>query len=155
MNSKRLLFILFVIVIQALAACGISSPAIPVSGPTAAPPVPTASPEPVDPAAIAQNFYKAINAGDIEAAMALVAEDVQCRGACYLTGKESFRSYIQGSINMGGRVELSDLKVDGDKVAYNWTAYNKDGVYVAEGVETLQIKDGQIILMESQAGTPQ
>jgi len=150
MNTKHLLFILLVILAQALAACGTATPAASASEPTIAP---TAMPELANPSAIAQDFYKATNNGDIEAAMALVAEDVQCRGGCYLTGKESFRSWIQGGINSGGRVEISDLKVEGDKVTYNWTAYNKDGVYVAEGVETLQIKDGQIILMESQAGT--
>jgi ketosteroid isomerase-like protein len=106
--------------------------------------------EPVDPAAIAQEFYRAANAGDLEAAMVLVAEDVKCRGGCYLTGKESFRSYIQGSINLsaGGRVELSDLQVEGDKVTYRWEAFNKDGNFVASGVEVLQIQNGKIILME-------
>jgi ketosteroid isomerase-like protein len=106
----------------------------------------------VDPAAIAQEFYKATNAGDLEAAMALVAEDVKCRGSCYLNGKESFRSFIQGSINIGGgggRVELSDLNVDGDKVTYTWEAFSKDGFFQARGVETLQIQDGLIVLMET------
>jgi hypothetical protein len=151
MKTKYMLLILFVILAQALAACGTATPAAPASEPTAAPPVPTATPEPIDPAAIAHEFYKATNAGDLEAAMALVAEDVKCRGGCYLTGKESFRSYIQGSINIGGgggRVELSDLKVEGNKVTYRWEAYNKDGSFVASGVETLQIKDGKIILVE-------
>jgi len=154
MNTKRILFILFVILSQALAACGSAFPLpptlVPVTGPTS---VPTTIPEAADPAAIAQNFYKAINAGDIEAAMAFVAEDVKCRVGCYLTGKESFRSFIQGSINVGGRVELSDLRVEGQKVSYNWTAYNKDGVPVALGMETLQMKNGQIILMETRTGT--
>ena len=150
MNTKDTLFILCVILAQALAACGTTAPTAPASEPTAAPPVPTATPEPVDPAAIAQEFYKATNAGDLEAAMALVAEDVKCRGGCYLTGKEAFRSYILGSINLGngGQVELSDLQVEGDKVTYRWEAYNKDGSFVASGVEALQIQDGKIILME-------
>jgi ketosteroid isomerase-like protein len=105
-----------------------------------------------DPAAIAQSFYQAINEGDIDAAMQLVAEDVKCRGACYLSGKQSFQSYIQGSINMGGRVELSDLQVNGESVTYIWTAYNTDGVQVALGEETLQIQSGKIILLETQLG---
>lgn len=102
---------------------------------------------------VVQEYYEALNAGDIETAMALVSEDVKCRGACYLNGKTSFRSFMQGSINMGGRVELRDLQVDGDKVSYNWTAYNTDDVPVALGTETLQIENGLIILMETQTGS--
>jgi ketosteroid isomerase-like protein len=47
--------------------------------------------KPSDPSAIAQNFYQALNAGDLEAAMTLVADDVKCRGECYFTGKDLFR----------------------------------------------------------------
>ena len=105
---------------------------------------------PADLAAIAQDFYKAVNEGDIEAAMALVAENAQCRGNCYLNGKGSFQSFIQGGINAGGKVEISDLKVEEDKITYNWTAYSDAGFFQARGVETLQIKDGKIIFMQSE-----
>jgi ketosteroid isomerase-like protein len=103
---------------------------------------------PSDPASIAQYFYKAINTGDLEAAMALVADDIQCRGDCYINGISSFRSFIQASINTG-LTEISDLQVEGDTVTYNWTGLSKAGFVQARGVETLQIKDGKIILMES------
>ena len=155
MNKKRLFLTLTILTVASLflAACGSAAPATPTSAPVmdlTSEPVVTL-PD-VDPATIAQDFYKAINAQDIEAAMALVADDVKCRGACYLTGKASFRSFMQGSINMGGHVELADLKVDGDKVSYVWTAYNTDNVPVAHGSETLQIQNGLIILMETQSG---
>jgi DNA-binding beta-propeller fold protein YncE len=167
MNTKRMLFILFITlcVAQALAACGTAVPTAPASEPTTALPVSTAeslvaaTAEPAiivkmtDPAAVARDFYKALNAGNIETAMALVSEDVKCRGACYLNGKTSFRSFMQGGINMGGRVELNDLQVDGDKVSYNWTAYNTDDVPVALGTESLQIQNGLIILMETRSGS--
>ena len=132
MKTKNVLFILFITlcVAQALAACGASAPA--------------------DPAAIAQNFYAALNQGDVDTAMTFVSEDVQCRGACYLNGIESFRSYIQGGINANGKTEISDLKVEGDTVTYHWIAYTKEGFIDAQGEETLNIKDGKIILMESQ-----
>jgi ketosteroid isomerase-like protein len=152
MNIKYMLFILFVLLAQILVACGSAAPTATNPEPTTAPPVSTAMPEVLDPAAIAQEFYKATNAGDLEAAMALVAEDVKCRGACYLTGKEAFRSYIQGSINIGGGgsyVELSDLQVEDYKVTYRWEVFNKDGNFVDSGLEALQIKDGLIILMET------
>lgn len=81
--------------------------------------------------------------------MALVAEDVECRTGCYITGKESFGSYIQAGIDRGDQIELTDLKVDGDKVTYNWEVYSKAGSFLARGVETLQINDGLIILFDT------
>ena len=131
MNTKRILFILFVMLAQVLAACG-------------AP----ATPEPADPAAIAQNFYKALNDGDIEAVMAFVAEDVKCRGGCYLTGKDRYRLYIQADIDRGWRYEIKDLKVEGDRVTYTVDVYSNAGLFQITLVETLQIKDGLIILIQ-------
>src|SRR6185295_7115519 len=107
--------------------------------------------KPSDPSAIAQNFYQAINAGDIEAAMALVADDVKCRGECYFSGKDLFRAFMMSATNRGDRIDISDLKVEGDQVSYNWKAYSKAGFFQAAGTETLQIKDGLIFLMESTA----
>src|SRR5678816_3654091 len=157
MSTKNTLFVLFLTlcVAQVLAACGSQTapaaiPSEPASVSTAAP-APTATPEPVDPAAIAQSFYQAYNAGDIEAAMALVAEDMKCRGGCYLTGKERFRFYIQGDINQGLQVEISDLKVEGDKVTYQVEVYSQAGAFQIRGMETLQIQDGLIILLEGSA----
>jgi ketosteroid isomerase-like protein len=106
---------------------------------------------PSDPAAIAQNFYKAINAGDIETAMGLVADNVKCRGECYFSGKDLFRAYMKSATDRGDQIELSDLKVEGDKVSYNWKAYSKAGFFQAAGTESLQIKDSLIVLMESVA----
>ena len=149
MNTKYILFVLFVLLAQVISACGAAAtPAVPTLAPTIALPVPTATPEPVDPAAIVQSYYKALNDGDLEAAMALVAEDVKCRGGCYYTGKDFWRSTIEGSIDDGWRTEISDLQVEGDKVTYRWEVYNKDGNLSASGVGTLHIKDGLIILAE-------
>jgi hypothetical protein len=132
MNAKHTFIILFLTLCvgQLLAACGAAAPA--------------------DPAAIAQNFYAALNEGDVDTAMTFVSEDVQCRGACYLNGIESFRAYIQGGVNANGKTEISDLKVEGDTVAYHWIAYTKEGFLDAQGEETLNIKDGKIILMDTQ-----
>lgn len=150
MKAKRVLFILFVTlcVAQALVACGAAAPAS--EQPTASPPpAPTATPEPIDPTVIAENFYSAFNVGDIEAAMALVAEDVKCRGACYITGIQSFRAYVQGDMKDGARMEISDLKVEGGKVTYKWKAYSNAGFFQASGVEVMHIQDGKIILIET------
>ncbi|HET9905296.1 MAG TPA: nuclear transport factor 2 family protein [Anaerolineales bacterium] len=99
---------------------------------------------------IVQQYYGLINAGDLEASMSFIADDVKCRGACYLTGKAAYQMYIQGIINGGGRKELRDFAVDGDKVTYYWAFYKKDGRdVVISGIEFMQFKDGKIILIES------
>jgi ketosteroid isomerase-like protein len=99
---------------------------------------------------IVQQYYGLLSTGDLEAAMAFVADDVKCRGACYLTGKAAYQAYVQGIINGGGRKELSDFTVDGDKVTYLYAFYNKDGRdVVISGTEFMQFKDGKIILIES------
>ena len=103
----------------------------------------------LDPAKIAQRFYQALNEGNVDAVMALVADNVQCRGTCYLNGIQYFRYYIEGTIKQGGQAEISNVVVDGDKVTYDWTGYSAAGFLQARGVETLQIKDGKIILMET------
>jgi hypothetical protein len=154
MKSNLLRFVLLVILAQALAACGAVATPTPAPVPTnTAVPAPTVVPTatPIDLATIAQNFYLAINAGDIEAAMALVANDVTCRGECYFTGKDLFKAYIMAGINRGDRIELSDLKAEGDKVTYSWKAYSQAGFFQASGQESLQFREGLIILMDSVA----
>jgi ketosteroid isomerase-like protein len=99
---------------------------------------------------IVQQYYALMNAGDLEGSMSFVADDVKCRGACYLTGKVAYQAYIQGVINGGGRKDLSDFAVEGDKVTYLYAFYNKNGSdVVISGTEFMQIKDGKIILIES------
>jgi ketosteroid isomerase-like protein len=99
---------------------------------------------------IVQQYYALINAGDLEASMSFVADDVKCRGACYLTGKAVYQAYVQGIIHGGGRKELSDFTVNGDIVIYLYAFYNKNGHdVVISGTELMQFKDGKIILIES------
>jgi hypothetical protein len=152
MNAKLLyskLMILALTVALFLAACGVPATAAEVpSEPTAILPAPTATPEPVDPATIAQSFFQAYNEGDLEALMALVAEDIKVRSGMYLTGKDRYRFNMQADINLGYQAEISDLKVEGDRVTYNLTVYNNAGSVLFRGMETLQIKDGLIILIE-------
>ena len=99
---------------------------------------------------IVQQHYALMNAGDLQASMSFVDEDVKCRGACYLTGKAAYQFYVQGLIHNGGRTELRDFTVDGDKVTYHWARYNKNGFdVVISGITLMQFKDGKIILIES------
>jgi ketosteroid isomerase-like protein len=101
-----------------------------------------------EPIWIAQEFYRAYNEGDLESLMASVAEDIKVRGGAYLTGKDRFRFNMQADLKQGFQAEISDLKVEGDRVTYNVTVYNNAGSVLITGMETLQIKDGLIILIE-------
>ena len=148
MNTKHNLFILIVSLALAMTACNAATP---TSAPTAVPTivptlVPTSTPTP-DPAAVVQSFWNAMEAKDVQAAMALVADDAKCRGACYFSGPDSFNAYLQGIIKAGLTTEIGDLKVEGDTVTYLYKVL-RNGVVVedsAEG-ESMQILDGKIIL---------
>jgi hypothetical protein len=102
----------------------------------------------VDPAAIAQSFYQAYNAGDLEALMALAAEDIKVRGGAYLTGKDRFRFNMEADLKQGFQGEIGDLQVDGDTVTYTVRIYNQSGTLLITGEETLHIKDGLIYLID-------
>jgi ketosteroid isomerase-like protein len=150
MNSKRILFILFVILAQALAACSTPAPTpapvTPTSAPTLAPTV-TPTPEPPDSAEVVQNFWDAMKAQDVNAAMAFIADNALCRGYCYFSGKETFRSVLQGMVNSGNITEISIVKVEGDTVTYNYKVY-RNGFVVEDNAdegETMQVQDGKII----------
>ena len=148
MNTNRILFILFVILAQALVACGTTAPAAPTAEPTTVPPpAPTATPEPIDPTEVVQGFWAAMAAEDVDAAMTFVAEDVKCRGVCYFSGRDSFNAYLQGIIKAGLVTEISDVTVEGDTVTYLYKVL-RNGFVVEESAEreSMQVLDGKIIL---------
>jgi ketosteroid isomerase-like protein len=151
MNAKQLILVL--ISTMFVAACGVpETPAAVTSGPATALPVSTATPEPADPLTIVHNFQKGLEDGDLEAAMALLADDIKFRGVPYLSGKDAVRRYLQAIIDdEGWRQEISDLKVEGNTVTYNWTVYNPNGAFSARGVEVIHIQDGKIVLIESES----
>ena len=143
MKTRDKLIILFVFLAQVLAACGSAEPE---AEPTIRPPALT--PESVDPATVVQRFFQAYNNGDIEAVMALVADDIKCRGHCYMTGKEEFQSFLQAGIDSGDQIEISDLRVSANKVTFNYKLY-KSGSLSATGVDAvMEIDDGKIIYYE-------
>lgn len=153
MNTKYYRFVLFVTlwVAQVLTACGspatsVALPSEPTLLPTSAP-APTVAPEPADPAAVVQSFWDSLKAEDIDAAMALLSEDVKCRGACYITGKESVRFYVQGIIDAGLVTEINNLTIEGDTVTYLYKVF-RNGFLVEENAEgeSMQVVDGKIIL---------
>ena len=151
MNTKPSLFVLFVILAQVLAACGSPAPATEVAPePTLAP---TSVPEPVqpDPVVVVQEFIAAVNVNDIEAAMALVAEDARWRGSPTLTGKDRIRDYLKGGVDAGFTTEISDLRATRGRVTFTWSASRND-VVQASGEDTYIVENGLITAFESYAG---
>jgi ketosteroid isomerase-like protein len=150
MNTKRYFFVLFVILAQVLAACG--SPAPATESPTEPTLVPTSVPEPVgpDPIAVVQDFYAALKVNDVDAAMALVAEEARWRGTPTLTGKDRIREYLQGGIDAGFTTEISDLRATKGRVTFTSEAY-KNSLAQASGEETYTVENGLITSFESYA----
>lgn len=82
----------------------------------------TTSTRPTDPAAVMDAYTAAINAHDVEAALAYVADDaVYNRPTGQFTGKEQIRGFIESLIARNVRVELvGERQVQGDRVT--WTS---------------------------------
>ena len=100
------------------------------------------------PEEIVQGFYQALNDGNLETALTFIADDIECRGHCYITGKDSFQPFIQGNIDHNDQFEISELKVAGDRVTFNYVIQRGDSV-LARGVDSvMQVQAGQIIYFE-------
>jgi limonene-1,2-epoxide hydrolase len=153
--SHMIKFTLFVLLVVGLIS-GCAAP-VPTATPTAAPtstlPSPTlASPtvSVVDPAAVVQGFWDALKAQDLDAAMTFVADDIQCRGMCYLNGKESLRFFLQGRLETGIVFEIHDLQVEGDTVNYLYDEFSPAGFLGNSDVEeTMRVQDGKIVYWEA------
>jgi limonene-1,2-epoxide hydrolase len=146
MNIKLKFLLLFIMISQVLIACAGSS--------IFAAPTPTVQPTPTnDPlyaAKVVQAFWDALEANDIETAMAYVSDDIVCAGQCYFKGKQVFRSYVQGYLAGGYLTKISDLKAVGSTVTYSWEVY-RNGLFVRRGEEdeVMQVEDGKIVYWEN------
>jgi ketosteroid isomerase-like protein len=157
MNTKRILFSLLVATGGLLVAC-----ATPPAPPTAAPLAPTEAAPMVEPTAaptiapapdsisVVQGFYAALKAKDVDAAVALLADNVRWRGTPTLSGKESIRAYLQGDVDAGRTAEISDLRVTRNRVTYTWAGLLNDVVQLS-GEDTMVVVDGKIAVIESYA----
>lgn len=135
MKPKFMCVMLVVLLIQGLSACGGASTAAII-------------PEAASADEVVQGFYQAMNDGDLESAMTFIADDMECRGYCYITGKDSFQTFIQGNIDHNDQFEISELKIDGDKVTFNYVIRRGDFI-LARGLDSvMQVQDGQIIYFE-------
>ena len=139
---KTRLFILIAMVVLVMAACGPSAPSAvaPVAG--------------TEPAAVAQVIHTAMNAQNLEAAMALIADDAVFKNTppsgATLTGKDAIRVWVQRQVDTKTIGEISDLKVTGDRVTFNAKA-TRGGAPLAGGPAAIIIKNGKITLWDFNA----
>jgi len=109
-------------------------------------PAPTAA----DPVTIAQGFWDAINAKNVDAAMAFVADDIVTTGFPeHYTNKADVTAFWLSSVKNGDIYEITDLKlISEDTVTYNIKVYLKGNTEIMDTLGKLQVKDGKIVSME-------
>lgn len=139
---KTKLFLLCAFALIALVACA------------APPPTATLVPLP-DPGSLIKDLVGVLNAGNIEAATAFFADDATqtqqpppSGTSGVRTGKEQIRGFYKGLLDDHFSVELSNVKVAGDKVTYTCTfstdSYKKMGVAPLVTVEEAVFVGGKI-----------
>ena len=123
---------LFLLLAMILTACGA--------------PAPTAA----DPVTIAQGFWDAIQAKNVDAAMAFVADDIVTDGLpAHFTNKADFSAFMVSGEKDGSIFEITDLKLASeDTVTYTMKLYLRGNTEAFSGLGKLQVKDGKIVYIE-------
>lgn len=103
-----------------------------------------------DPLTIAQGFWDAIHANNVDEAMAFVADDVVTDGLpSHFTNKADFSAFMVSTEKDGHILEATDLKLASeDTVTYTMTVDFSDNTATINGLGKLQVKDGKIIYIE-------
>jgi len=142
MNIKVKLLVLLIVLAPVLAACA-NGFLFATATPTV---VPTPTVDPQSSAKIVKAFWDALGAGDLEAAMTYVDDDITCTGFCHFKGKQVFQSYLQGYLDAGYVTKIGDLKSIGSIVTYSWEV-SRNGLFVRRGEddEMMQVEDGKIV----------
>jgi ketosteroid isomerase-like protein len=132
MKSKSIYLCLFLLLVSTLTACGA--------------PAPTAA----DPVTIAQSFWDAIIAKNVEAAMAFVADDVVTDGLpAHFTNKADFSAFMVSVVKDGKTFEVTDLKLVSEDIAtYKILVDLKGNTEAFSGLGKVQVKDGKIVYIE-------
>jgi hypothetical protein len=91
----------------------------------------------VDPMSVVKSLFHARNAGDVEAGLALFADDavISNIAGTRMAGRESVRKFLQGG---SGRYELKAIRADGEKVT--WEDEVTNDVYTRLGVAPVTIR---------------
>lgn len=103
-----------------------------------------------DPLTVAKGFWDAINAKNVDAAMAFVADDVVTTGFPeHYTNKADFRAFWLSSVENGDIFEITDFKrASEDTVTYNMKVLLRGNTEAMNSGGNLQVKDGKIVAIE-------
>lgn len=101
-----------------------------------------------DPVAVVQAFYEAANAEDIDAFMALVAEDAEIEWGRegLVTGKENIRNRAEGLfLDFDFTFVLSDFQVDSNQVTFHHKMIlDNTQAVLEECVDKVVVEQGKI-----------
>lgn len=99
-----------------------------------------------DPLTIVQDYYAAINTGDVDAAMAFVSPDaVFFNPSGFYNTPEEIRASLEQGVNDHATFDLSNFRVDGGRVLYDYKIL-VNGSSVESGTDGLTIvESGQIV----------
>lgn len=101
-----------------------------------------------DPAKVVQGFWDAVNNEDIDTAMSLVDDNIECFGTFQASGKVLFQMYIESSYKSPSnkyKYVISNIVVSDDTVTYDWQSYQGDALQGGGTGESMIIKDGKIV----------
>jgi len=116
---------------------------------TATQPPPTETPIPPtptpDPQALIIAWHEAFNNKDIDAFMAMVADDAVLERGPYgiVTGKERIRETVLIEMEQDIRAVVSHFEIEGNTITYRWKVYER-GRVVDRGVGIAIIENGKI-----------
>jgi hypothetical protein len=121
------------------------------SAPTATPVPPTATPIPAPPPdSVAVKLAQAVNAQDLDAALALFAEDaiVNTGGLAPFTGKAEIQAWLEGMFADNFKLKIEILEVNGDKVVEKDTMTMNSmavlGIPSLEGISEITVQGVEI-----------
>jgi ketosteroid isomerase-like protein len=108
----------------------------------------------IGPAALREQYYAALNRGDVAAVVALYADDAVYAGvgSCRLNacvGREAIQREIQIQVAGSARITLLGAQVSGNVVTGRWSAdaerVRLAGVERIVGTDTVEIRDSRIV----------
>lgn len=143
--------LLFLMLFLMLVACGGESNETPTTAPPTAGATSGASAAPaLDPVALLETYDFAINGRDVDAALALFADDavVKVRSGTF-TGRDKIRAWLQGEADKNLRAQVVGQRtVQGDKITWR-SSFTRDdlknlGIAVAEADDEATVRDSKI-----------
>ncbi len=105
-----------------------------------------------DPVAVVKASLDAVNRGDVEAALALFADDATFRRPPdSWTGTEQLRAMLQADVAIHSHIEASNFQLAGDQVTYTFKGSNDRfrslGIDSIEGTTTVTVQGGKVTLV--------